>query len=237
MDVSENGATAAIFDRRTNDGTVIAIQQDSVTVGTISVAGTTVSYNAFTGSHYGWTEGTLERGTLVSMTGENRRHQQQPDSEVVYGISPTAVPNDPRCLDAYLALQEPSQGVERRKPHLIMAVENGEMWVVDRGRGDLQPGDALISLDVSGYAMKDDPARFPVGHVVARAAEAVRWAQVTQTTPDGVKRKKISVLLDSFVRGSGDERLIEQVRAQQNEIDELKRRMAQMEAVFPRSTH
>jgi len=138
LDVSENGATAAIFDRRTNDGTVIAIQQDSVTVGTISVAGTTVSYNAFTGSHYGWTEGTLERGTLVSMTGENRRHQQQPDSEVVYGISPTAVPNDPRCLDAYLALQEPSQASSDENPHLIMAVGNGEMWVVDRGRGDLR---------------------------------------------------------------------------------------------------
>ncbi len=235
LHVQETGRVAK-FDRFGSDGEIVAFARDDGVIGTISNAGGIVSYNAFTGSHYAWSAANLAAGSLVSLTGENRRFGDRSDSEVVYGIQETARPNDPACLGAYLALQEPSQASGDDNPHLVMAVGNGEMWVVDRGPGDLQPGDALISSDVSGCAMKDDPARFPVGHVVARAAEAVRWAQVTETTSDGVKRKKVSVLLDSFVRGSEDERLVEQVRAQQNEIDELKRRMAQMEAAFPRST-
>ena len=40
--------------------------------GTISVSGSTVSYNAFTGSHYAWSNENIERGILVSLTGVNK---------------------------------------------------------------------------------------------------------------------------------------------------------------------
>jgi hypothetical protein len=229
-------AGVAIFNRTGTDGTVIGISNDSVAAGSISVAGATVSYNAFTGSHYAWSDETHQRDQLVSMSGQNRRYEDRPAAEVMYGIRTTSLANDAACLGAYLGPEESAKAPAADNPLLVAAVGNGEMWVVDRG-GDIQPGDFLISSEVPGCAMKDDPARFPVGHVVARAADVVRWAQIAETATDGVKRKKISVLMDNFVRGSGDERLVEQVRAQQNEIDELKRRMAQMEAGFPRSTH
>ena len=49
--------------------------------------------------------------------------------------------------------------------------------------------------------MKDDPARFPIGYIVARAAEGVRWSEVK--SPKGnVKKAKISVFFESFVRNS-----------------------------------
>ena len=57
----------------------------------------------------------------------------------------------------------------------------------------------------------------------------MRWVQDTGTRSDGMKRKKVSGLLDNFVRGSAGGGLIEQLRAQQNEIDELNRRMTQVE--------
>ena len=40
------------INRLTNDGTLIDLRQNSATQGTISVSGTTVSYNGFTGSHW-----------------------------------------------------------------------------------------------------------------------------------------------------------------------------------------
>jgi hypothetical protein len=42
----------ATFDRTGTDGTIVSLRQDNTEEGTISVAGTTVSYNAFMGSHY-----------------------------------------------------------------------------------------------------------------------------------------------------------------------------------------
>ena len=103
-----------------------------------------------------------------------------------------------RVLGSYLSLQEPSQPQSLYNPHLIMAVGNGEMWVVDAGK-NIDPGDYLISSDVTGHAMKDDEGRFPVGHIVARAAEKVDWNMVSETV-NGQRHKKISVLYGNFVR-------------------------------------
>src|SRR4030095_13433989 len=60
LDVQQSSATVAIFNRTTTDGTIVSLQQDSSEVGTISVAGNIVSYNAFAGSHYGWSDEPLE---------------------------------------------------------------------------------------------------------------------------------------------------------------------------------
>jgi len=76
--------------------------------------------------------------------------------------------------------------------------------------------------------MLDDPERFPVGHVVARAAEPVDWSQVTDTI-DGHKHKKISVFFESFERGSAVaagklvERQQKQIEDLRSEIETLKR--------------
>jgi hypothetical protein len=77
----------AAFNRLVTDGPLVFFQQDGAFEGTISVTGTTVSYGAFTGCHYGWTDRTIERGTLVVMTGENRRRTDDPSAEPTYGIA------------------------------------------------------------------------------------------------------------------------------------------------------
>jgi len=41
----------AAFVRTTNDGTIVELQQDSTVEGTISVSGSTISYNGFSGTH------------------------------------------------------------------------------------------------------------------------------------------------------------------------------------------
>lgn len=199
LDVRVETNRVALFNRTGDDGVLVNWQRDGGNVGSVSVAAGVVSYNAFTGSHYGWTDETIDRGLLVSMTGENRR-QAGADSEVIYGITLTRTANDPRCLGAYLAREEPKRKSTDANPHQIMAVGNGEMWVTDDG-GDIEPGDFLISSRVPGCAMKDDPDRFSIGNICARSASRVRWADIE---PDarGIKRQKISVLFESFQRDS-----------------------------------
>jgi hypothetical protein len=118
----------------------------------IAVAGATVTYNALTGSHYGWTaaDQPIERIALVRMSGQNRRLRGDLEGEVIYGVEPTARASDQACLGACLAPEDSSlpSGVEN--PHRIRAVGNGEMWVTDGGSGDIQPGDFLFSIRRDG---------------------------------------------------------------------------------------
>lgn len=222
----------ALFDRTGNDGVIVSLRQAGTEEGNISVAGTTVSYNAFTGSHYGWTDERPDFGTLVAMTGVNRRYHGDAASEILYGIAPTRAPNDPKCLGAYLGLLESARPVNDENPHLVMAVGNGEMCVTSEG-GAIEPGDYLISSSTRGCAMKHDPAKYPVGHVVARAAEAVDFGKVAPGA-DGVKRARVSVLFESFARHTEAAALARTVEAQQKEIDELKARLTQLEAALSR---
>lgn len=230
LHVSADGADVATFNRNTNDGIIVNISQSGTPEGTISVAGTTVSYNAFTGSHYGWTDEALERGELVTLTGANCSSHDNPESEIVYGIKRSTTPNDPACLGSYLALQSPTLPFSSENPYLIMAVGNGDMWVIDEGQ-NIQPGDYLISSSTPGHAMKDDELRYPIGHVVARAAEAVDWGSVSESI-NGHKHKRISVLFGNFVRSDNAtvKRLLE---SQQQQIDHLEKRLEEIEGQRP----
>jgi len=224
--VTKSGDTVAVFNRTTNDGTIVSLRQGFIEEGTIAVSGTTVSYNAFTGSHYGWTDRVLSRGTLVVMTGENRRRYDDPGAEPIYGVAPSVAANDPKCLGAYLGLLEPAKAASMENPHQVMAVGNGDMWVVDTGKG-IAPGDYLISSDAPGHAMLDDEIRFPVGYVVARAGEGVDWAKVSEAV-DGRRHKRVSVFFESFERGSavGLGKIVEQ---QQSRIEDLAKRLSELE--------
>lgn len=227
LDVKEANNRVALFNRTGSDGTLVNWQRDSANVGSVSVAAGVVSYNAFTGSHYGWLpEGqTIERYALVRMTGENRRWHGDAESEIIYGIEPTSRANDPACLGAYLALSESTQPHSLGNPHLIMAAGNGEMWVVDTG-GTIRPGDYLISSAVRGCAMRDDPSTYPVGYIVARAAERLDWAGIEPTK--GRKLARISVFFESFVRQGGVDELAKTVKSQQEQIDILRNENARM---------
>ncbi|MDF1497120.1 MAG: hypothetical protein P1P90_03590 [Patescibacteria group bacterium] len=193
--VEQSGNVVAVFDRTTSDGTIISLRQAGVEEGTISVSANTVSYNAFTGSHYAWTNENIEKGMLVSLTGENRNLHNNVNSEILYGVTISTEVNDAKIMGSYLSLQEPGMARDEHNPHLIMAVGNGEVWVADKGE-NIGIGDYFISSDIAGHAQKDT-GEFMVSHIVARAAESVDWTHVS-TQVNGVKHKKISVFFESF---------------------------------------
>ena len=74
--------------------------------------------------------------------------------------------------------------------------------------------------------MKDDPATYPIGYIVGRAAEGLDWVGIEPT--EGRKRARISVLFVSFVRHSGVDGLAKTVRAQQEQIDILRNENTRM---------
>ncbi|MFO0875292.1 MAG: hypothetical protein U0575_15165 [Phycisphaerales bacterium] len=226
LEVNTPSGGSTFFNRTASDGTLISFYNNGLFAGGIAVFGSTVSYNTFTGSHNAWTETPIEPGTLVTLTGRNQRDHAGANCEPTYGVAPTTVANDSRCLGSYLGAPDPSDPASH---HLVASVGNGEMWVVDSGHGDIEPGDALISSDVVGCAMQDDTARFMVGHVVARAAEPVEWAAVHKG-PDGVKRVLLSVLYDRFERQGDAAALAGTVESLRAENDELRARLQAIEA-------
>lgn len=75
--------------------------------------------------------------------------------------------------------------------------------------------------------------RFAVGHVVARAGERVNWADVA-VDRNGVKRKRISVLLGGLVRESSNDQLPRQVQKQAERIDPLERQLQRLGEIASR---
>jgi len=193
VDIESTSDNVMELDRTGTDGSMIEFFNDGVFAGDISVAGATVSYNAFTGSHYAWSNQEPQRGMLVSMNGQNKYLHEYPEAEILYGVEITTKKNDPAVLGAYLNLHEPLLASGLVNPHLVMAEGNGEVWIADMGE-DIHPGDYLISSSVAGHAMKDDRSE-ELSHIIGRAAEPVDWSEVNETI-DGVKHKKISILFN-----------------------------------------
>jgi hypothetical protein len=219
LNVEKWQGICAWFNRRNTDGEIIQFAQSGTTVGSISVASGVVSYNAFTGSHYGVSSDNIEEGKLVVMNGSNTWLHGKEGSEVLYGISENTKANDPAVMGAYLGILESSKPNDNNNPYLIMADGNGEMWVADNGQ-NLSPGDMLISSDIKGHAMKDI-GQFAESYVIAKVAEPVDWQNVTETI-DGVKHRKVSVLFTSFVRNNN-------ISSQSTEVEELKTKVSHLE--------
>lgn len=68
------GGTVFIFNRNTNDGELISLNQANTAEGSISVSGNTVSYNAFSGSHWSRladnSKPTILKGTIIETIDE-----------------------------------------------------------------------------------------------------------------------------------------------------------------------
>ena len=211
LEVVASGAEVVLLNRTTSDGSIVSLRRDGSEEGTISVSVNTVSYNAFTGSHYGWTDRTINHGTLVTLTGDNRRLHDNAESEIIYGVAPSSVPNDPKILGAYLALQESNEPAGSENPHLVMAVGNGEMWVVDDGQ-DIEIGDYLISSDVAGHATVDR-GDHEISNIVGRVAEPIDW-NADDVSIDGRRHRRVSVFFESFTINHAADRIrAEQIRA------------------------
>ncbi len=195
---------------RSNDGAVLQFYSAGAVQGSVSIAGATVSYNAFTGSHFGLipsdaATSTYEKGTLLELNGENEYYNDDATSEIVYGMQKTTTENSSRVIGTYLASLEPSQPQSTANPTLVMAVGNGHMWVADQGE-DIRAGDFLISSDVAGHAEKENSSS-PVSYIIARASEDIDWHEVDAEI-DGVKHKRITVFFENFTRPNIDFALI-----------------------------
>ncbi len=223
----------AWFNRVGSDGPVIDILRESIKIGGISAAGQTVSYNPFTGSHYATSSETFQRATLLTMTGDNATFEDRPGAEILYAVRATTTPNDPACLGAFLSRLAPDAPHSAKNPLLVMAVGNGEMLITphDDHATAIEPGDLLISSHVPGHAMKLDPARFPVAHVVARAAEPLDWSKV-QPDAAGVRRAKISVLFTQFTRDASASELARDNAALRERNAHLESRLDALEAAL-----
>jgi hypothetical protein len=68
--------------------------------------------------------------------------------------------------------------------------------------------------------MKLDPARFPVAHVVARAAQSLDWKSVAPG-PDGVRRARVSVFFTQFTRDASHHELLRENAALRGRLDSL----------------
>ena len=72
-DMADTGSSPFVLSRLAYDGDIIQFKSPSGDTGTISVSGSTVSYNAFTGSHYCEppVDAVPAYGEIVSFTGTN----------------------------------------------------------------------------------------------------------------------------------------------------------------------
>jgi hypothetical protein len=219
---SSNGDPVSRFALNDQDGTFIEFYSKSsgsslfpTLTGSVTVSSGTVSYNTFTGSHLADISESVEKGMLISLTGNNSYVDiQNKAGEIIYGANICQEENSPNILGAYL-------GVNNDKD-LVMAVGNGSMWVVDNGE-NLNIGDYLISSSIQGHAMKDN-GKYTVAHIIARVAEPVEWDNVTKTI-NGVKHKKISVFFESFDLFHYEKQLQKQsndIKALQQQINQLK---------------
>jgi hypothetical protein len=87
--VTGAGITPMAIHRLADDGTLIVFLQGGTTEGNISVSGTTVSYNAFAGSHWSRFEGgatpEVAVGTLLESTGEQLTWPGEADDKHTFG--------------------------------------------------------------------------------------------------------------------------------------------------------
>jgi hypothetical protein len=89
LQVTRDGGESAIFNRKTNDGTIIELRQDGTVEGTISVSGTTVSYNGAHLSRWSQLPGGAEReeilrGTVLSNIDEMCQWEDPARPEVLW---------------------------------------------------------------------------------------------------------------------------------------------------------
>jgi hypothetical protein len=105
--VRTSGATVAYFDRGTNDGTIISLRQADIEEGTISVSGTTVSYNGAHLSRWSQLPGgasreEILRGTVLSNIDEMCNWGEE-ENEQLNRMQVSDVEGDPNVSGVFQA--------------------------------------------------------------------------------------------------------------------------------------
>lgn len=223
--VTESANTTATFNRLTDDGVLLDFEYNGVSEGNISVSGSAISYNPFTGAHYGKHDSVLSSGLIVSLNGNNSRFNDKSTSEIIYGVQPSTVPNDKLVLGAYAGLLSENDTISNSNPALILAVGNGVLWATSEG-GDLAVGDYLISSSTAGMAMKDN-GDFAVSYIIARVTEAVKWSKV-KADVGGLKKKLVHVTYEHF---EVENNIAEAIKAIEKELELIRLKMTQKTSI------
>lgn len=112
--VSRGGAAALYVNRNTDDGTLVGFYQAGVEEGTITVAGTTVSYGSFCGHHWSQltdtTNSVLEKGTVVSTIDEMCSWNGE-NNEQLAKVKISDVVADKRVYGVFCSLDEDGDAI------------------------------------------------------------------------------------------------------------------------------
>jgi hypothetical protein len=209
-------ANSLAVNRPTNDGVVIDIEQADTVEGTISVSGTTVSYNAFMGAHFTQLKGGQKVppvGALVIATGEivpcevhisAAKGQKAKDvsgverKEYFSYVMLASERADTRVYGVYHAqMSDDAKGQsfgENDKPiHQIAALGLYKVRVTDTN-GDIKGGNYIQSSIRPGEGERQDDDILH-NYTVAKAIVDVDWDEVQQDQQMGYKWKLIPATL------------------------------------------
>jgi hypothetical protein len=105
ISVNRGSATPCFFNRNTNDGVIVSLQQDGIEEGTISVSGTTVAYNGAHLSRWAQLPGGAERteilrGTILSNIDEMCVWGEE-DNEQLNRMKVSDVEGDPNVAGVF----------------------------------------------------------------------------------------------------------------------------------------
>ena len=147
---------------------------DGTEIGNITFTGATVSYNAFTGGHFGTVSDEAARvyGTILKIDSIEKT-----DRKIHYNMSMTTSANDATALGVYSGELESMDG---NISHQVYALGDGNILVCSEG-GDILAGDYICSSNTAGHGMKqaDDLLH---SYTVAKTLESVSWSQESGTT-------------------------------------------------------
>lgn len=176
---SKSGGIVAVINRNTNDGTVIAIRQDGTTEGSISVSGTTVSYN---GGHLArWAQPVdniriagLVKGTVLTNLDQMAVWGDE-DNEQLNCLGVSSVEGDPDVAGVFVNWDEDD---DQYTADMNIAM-TGDMIIRIAQGTTVQRGDLLMSAgDGTAKPQGDDIVR-------SKTIAKVTSTHVTNTYPDG----------------------------------------------------
>ena len=155
-------------------------------VGYINWTNGVVAYSTFTGAHqasvpsgeYTPGEDTYAYGTIVKIvaTTPGAYHKQ-----VKYEVTATTSAEDKGVLGIYSSNMDPDETQDANTQHQIFSLGDGHVLVCNEG-GDIEIGDYICSanlVDGHGKKQSDDVLH---SYTVAKATEAVIWANESGTT-------------------------------------------------------
>jgi hypothetical protein len=153
-----NQADVGIFNRRGNDGTLVVFEQQDIVEGTISVSGTTVSYN---GGHLSrWAQfpdnsrPELLKGTVMSNLDQMSNWDNE-DNEQLNCIQVSTVEGDANVAGVFVAWDSTDDGYND-----ILLAMTGDMVIRIAAGTTVQRGDLLMSAgDGTAKPQGDDIVR------------------------------------------------------------------------------